>query len=219
MDTVPGSLIQRLDKTFQRERMVDVVCESPVPSPACVMDSWVWTILFLAVAVCFAFAEIFVPSGGALAFMAVATLLVSVVFAFFSGPLFGTAYFAAVTVGVPVFLWYAFNWWPNTVIGRRILLNPEEDPALQPNVELERLKTLIGKRGIARSQMMLSGLIEVEGRRLNALSESVIIEQGSEIVVVSADGINVIVRPVTKKTVASDTVSPEVEPTVEDPFV
>jgi len=181
------------------------------------MDSWVWTILFLSVAICFVFAEIFVPSGGALAVMAVATLLVSVVFAFLSGPMFGTVYFVAVTIGVPVFLWYAFKWWPTTTLGRRILLNPEEDPALQPNVELERLKTLIGKRGVAKSKMMLSGLVEVEGKRLNAVSESVAIEQGNEIVVVSVDGINVIVRPAAKKTrVPSPTVQETA--TVEDPF-
>ena len=165
----------------------------------------------------FAVLEIFVPSGGLLAFMAVTTLLGSVVFAFLSGPTFGALYFVAVAIGVPIFLWHAFKWWPNTAIGRRILLNPEDDPALQPDVELERLKSLVGKRGIAKSRMMLSGLIEVEGRRLNALSESAVIENGEEIVVLSVDGINVIVRPSSPKA-AIPTASEKAVPTVEDPF-
>jgi len=182
------------------------------------MDPWFWMIVFLGVAVCFAVMEVFIPSGGVLAFMAAAALLGSIVFAFLSGPLFGSLYFTAVTIGVPVFLYYAFQWWPNTAVGRRILLNPEEDPALQPNAELEHLKALAGKRGIAKSKMMLSGLIEVEGQRLNALSESAVVESGDEIIVVSVDGINVIVRPVAKKTALAVT-SEESEPTVDDPFV
>jgi membrane protein implicated in regulation of membrane protease activity len=150
--------------------------------------------------------------------MAVTTLLVSVVFAFLSSPMFGSLYFAVITVGVPIFLWHAFKWWPNTLVGRRILLNPEEDPALQPNVELQHLKALTGKHGIAKSKMMFSGQIEVEGRRLNALSESTVVEIGDEVVVVSVDGINVIVRPVPKKTSIPDLPPKETEPTVEDPF-
>ena len=182
------------------------------------MDSWLWTIVFLVAAICFAFAEIFVPAGGVLVFMAVVLLLGSVVFAFLSGPLFGTLYFVVVTVGVPIFLWHALQWWPNSTVGRRVLLNPEDDPALQPNDELERLKSLVGKHGIARSKMMLSGLIEIEGQRLNALSESAIVEIGDEIVVVSVDGINVIVRPLPKRATVSASPSKEAEPTVEDPF-
>ena len=182
------------------------------------MDPWVWTLVFLLVALVFAVLEIFVPSSGVLIFMAVATLLGSVVFAFLSGPLFGFLYFFAVTIGIPILLWYALKWWPDTAVGRRILLNPEDDPALKPDVELERLKTLIGKRGVAKSQMMLSGLVEVEGRRLNALSESAIIEIGNEVTVVSVDGINVIVRPATGKTGVPTSPPPDAEPTVEDPF-
>ncbi len=182
------------------------------------MDSWVWTFIFLGIAVLFAVLEIFVPSGGLLAFLASTVLLLSVVFAFLSHPLFGALYFFAVAVGVPVFLWHAFKWWPNTMMGRRILLNPEEDPALQPDAELERLKKLVGKRGVARCKMMLSGQIEVEGRRLNALSESTIIEVGDEVVVVSVDGINVIVRPLSKKEPKPVPPTGETEPTIEDPF-
>jgi len=183
------------------------------------MDPLVWTFIFLFVALVFAVLEIFVPSGGVLAFMAVSTLLGSIVFAFLNGPLFGFLYFFAITIGVPLLLWHGLKWWPDTAVGRRILLNPEDDPALKPDVELERLKTLIGKHGVARSKMMLSGLVEVDGRRLNALSESTIIEIGDEVVVVSVDGINVIVRPVSKRKARAVTPhSNGVEPTVEDPF-
>ncbi len=182
------------------------------------MAPWIWTFIFLGISLLLGIMEIFVPSGGVLAFLALSALVGSIVFAFQTHLLFGSLYLFATSIGIPIFLWYAFQWWPNTMIGRRILLNPEEDPALTPNAELERLKKLVGKRGVAKSKMMLSGLIEVEGRRLNALSESVIIEPGEEIVVVSVDGINMIVRPTTKKDAPVVQPTREPEPTIDDPF-
>jgi hypothetical protein len=106
------------------------------------------------------------------------------------------------------------------MMGHRILLQPEEDPALQPNTELIALKQLIGKQGVARSKMMLSGQIEIDGKRINAISESEPIETGDAIIVTIVDGINILVR----KTDAS--INPvnvtiektEQEPTIDDPF-
>ncbi len=72
--------------------------------------------------------------------------------------------------------------------------------------------------------MMLSGLIEVDGRRVNAVSETESMEPGDELIVVRVDGINVLVRPLplgipdpempegTPRTASKD------DQTVEDPF-
>lgn len=179
------------------------------------MDPWVWTLICLALAFLFAFLEIFVTSGGILAFLSAVALIGSVVFAFLDNPVFGGSYMAGVIVGVPVLLWFAFKWWPHSPMGRRILLNPDDDPALAPNPELDALKKMIGKRGVAKSKMMLSGLIEVEGKRLNAISESETVEPGEEVVVVRVDGIGVLVRKAPMPIVAAT----ETVDAVEDPFV
>lgn len=179
------------------------------------MDPWVWALICLGLAFLFAFLEIFITSGGILAFLSAVALFGSVVFAFLDSPIFGSSYLLGVVVGVPTLLWYAFRWWPGSPMGRRFLLNPEDDPALALDPELEALKTLVGRRGIARSKMMLSGLIEVEGRRLNAVSESEAVEPGEEIVVVRVDGVNVLVR---KAPVVSVSETGETVDTVEDPF-
>jgi membrane-bound serine protease (ClpP class) len=183
------------------------------------MDFWFWALIFLGLSIFFAVLEIFVPSGGILAFLSATTLIAGIVLAFQCSPLFGGFYMLGVAVSIPVFLWFAFKIWPHTRMGRRILLQPEEDPALQPNTELIALKRLVGKQGIARSKMMLSGLIEIEGKRLNAISESEPLEPGDSIVVTSVDGINILVRKTDVPANISITIGKtEHEPTIDDPF-
>ncbi|MDR0870965.1 MAG: hypothetical protein LBN39_09250 [Planctomycetaceae bacterium] len=183
------------------------------------MPYYLWVIICLALSLAFAFLEIFIPSGGLLAFLSVSALLGSVVFAFLTNVLFGSGYLTAVIIAVPVFLWYAVQLFPRTFMGRKLLLNPEDDPALQPDLKLEALKQLIGKRGIAKSKMMLSGLIEIAGQRINAVSESETVEPGEEIAVVKIDGINVLVRkiPATVLTKEKAEEKTQLEP-MEDPF-
>jgi membrane-bound serine protease (ClpP class) len=181
------------------------------------MDFWFWALIFLGLSLFFAVLEIFVPSGGILAFLSATTLLAGIVLAFQSNPLFGGLFMLGVAVSIPVFLWFAFKIFPNTIMGRRILLQPEEDPALQPNTELLALKQLVGKQGVARSKMMLSGQIEIDGKRINAISESEPIETGDSIIVTSVDGINILVRKTdTPVNVTID--KTEHEPTIDDPF-
>lgn len=158
------------------------------------MDPWFWTVIFFGLAALFAVLEFFITSGGILAFLSVAALVGSVVFAFLGNPYIGAAYVLGIAVGVPMLIWYLFKWWPNTAMGRQIMLDPETDPALQPDTDLIARKELVGKRGVAKSKMMLSGLVEVEGKRLNAISEMEPIEPGEEIVVVRVDGIDLLVR-------------------------
>lgn len=182
------------------------------------MDPWIWTLIFLGLAVVFAVLEIFIASGGILAFVSIAVLLTSVVFAFMDNIVFGGLYTAGLIIGCPILLWYAFRWWPESTMGRRIMLNPEEDPALQPDAELEARKQLVGKRGVARSKMMLSGQIEIDGKRYGAISDSETVEPGEAVVVVSVDGVNILVRKVDDKEVVAEEKPAEEIDAVEDPF-
>ena len=159
------------------------------------MDNWVWAILLLIGAVGLGFLELFIPSGGILGVLAVLALLGGVVFAFLQGTFFGLGLLLVVVVGWPFLIWYMLEIWQATPIGRRILLDPAEDPALQPNEELERHKALLGKTGTAKSLMMPSGMIEIDGQRFDAVSAGMPIDPGTPVCVVRADGINLTVRP------------------------
>ena len=174
-----------------------------------------WTFLFFCLAFVVAVLEMFLPSGGFLAVLAIAFLVTSMVFSFQAGITFGSFYTLIVCLFVPVFLWAALRIWPNTWIGRRILLAPEEDPALIPDEEQQTLKLLVGKHGMAKSKMLLGGLIEIEGNRYNAVSDAEPIESGEVVVVIRIEGTSIIVRKTNlPECLASTTESPALD----DPF-
>jgi membrane-bound ClpP family serine protease len=174
-----------------------------------------WTFLFLGLAFIIAVLEVFLPSGGMLAVLAIAFLITSIVFSFQADVIFGSFYTLFVCMLVPVFLWTALRVWPNTWIGRQILLTPENDPALVPDEEQQTLKQLIGKHGMAKSKMLLGGLIEIEDKRYNAVSDAEPIEPGEVISVIRIEGTSIIVR---KSSLPSGDNSSDESSVLEDPF-
>ncbi len=187
------------------------------------MDNWVWAILLLIGAVGLGFLELFIPSGGVLAVLSVLALLGSLIFAFMQGAIFGLGLLLVVVVGVPFLIWYMLKIWQVTPIGRRMLLDPAEDPALMPDEEIERHKALLGKTGTAKSLMMPSGMIEIDGERFDAVSAGMPIDPGTPVRVVHVDGINLTVRSVSPDSLQNTAAPPSPaaetgEPDVEDPF-
>jgi len=176
-----------------------------------------WTFLFFCLAFVVAVLEVFLPSGGIFGVLAVAFLITSIVLSFQVGVTFGSLYTFCVCLLVPVFLWTALRLWPQTWIGRQILLAPEEDPALSPNEELQTLKQLVGKQGLAKSKMLLGGLIEIEGNRYSAVSDAEPIDINEPIRVVRIEGMSIIVRK-TSLSDHTDSSSPAASPPIEDPF-
>ena len=174
-----------------------------------------WTFLFFCLAFIAAVLEMFIPSGSVFGILTLAFLIASIVFSFQISVLFGSLYTLFVCLLVPFFLWSALRIWPNTWIGRRILLAPEEDPALFLNNDQQMLKQLIGKQGIAKSKMLLGGLIEIEGCRYSAVSDAEPIELGDLVRVIRIEGSCIIVR---KTYLTENTVLSAVPPPVEDPF-
>jgi len=170
-----------------------------------------WTFLFLCLAFVVALLEVFLPSAGLFAVLAIAFLITSIVFSFQADIVFGSLYTLFICLLVPLFLWAAISFWPNTWIGRRILLTPEDDPALFPDEEQQSLKQLVGKHGLAMSKMLLGGLIEIEGKRYSAVSDAEPIESGEMVRVFRIEGTSVIVR---KSNVPQNAESPSLE----DPF-
>jgi membrane-bound serine protease (ClpP class) len=174
-----------------------------------------WTFSFLAAAILAAAADIFLPSGGVFAAAAVLFLIVSIVFSFQISILFGSIYLnVVICLLVPLFLWAAILLYPKTWIGRKILLNPADDPALVPDGELQALKELAGKEGTAKSKMLLGGMIEVDGKQYNAVSDAEPVEAGERIRVLRIEGRSIIVR----KEMPAAGETPAAIPEIDDPF-
>ena len=179
------------------------------------MHSIYWTFLCFGLAFVVAVMEIFLPSGGLLAVLAIGLLIASIVLSFDTSLAFGCLYTFCVCLFIPIFLWAALRIWPNTWVGRQILLTPEEDPALVPDEQQDFLKQLVGKHGLAKSKMLLGGLIEIEGVQYSAVSDVETIESGEPVCVLRIEGASIIVR---KLKFSESTVAPSADMPLEDPF-
>jgi membrane-bound ClpP family serine protease len=160
------------------------------------MDYLVWAGILLSIGLALAMLEVFVPSGGLLGFLSLMSLLAAVIMAFRHGPWSGIGFLGAAVFAVPAGLILALQWWPKTPMGRRILLPlPTSDEVLPDSDRRRNLKSLVGKIGKAKSLMLPSGAVDVEGTTVDALSEGMAIEAGAWVKVVEVRGTRVVVRP------------------------
>jgi membrane-bound ClpP family serine protease len=187
------------------------------------MDPWVWAVLLLAFGLALAVLEVFVPSGGVLVVLSGASLIGAIVLGFMHGPGTGVAIVAVAVLGVPAILVMAFRWWPYTPVGRRVLLGvPRSQDVLPDSPKRRDLKGLVDRVGKAKSQMLLSGAVVIDGRTYDAVSEALPIEAGQTVRVVQVRGTEVVVRPVregeTTVRPPDDPLSQPIDTVVPDPF-
>ena len=181
------------------------------------MEPWVWAILLLVLGTALAVLEIFFPSAGILAFLSAAALVAAIAMGFLQGMLAGILILLAALGGLPTVIVLGFKYWPKTAMGRRVLLMaPTSEDVLPDNPEKKTLKELIGRVGHAKSTMLLSGVIVIDGRTVDAVSESMPIEAGQAVRVVQVRGHGVVVRP-TDEAPAQPPIDP-LKRSYDDPF-
>jgi len=161
------------------------------------MDPWVWAVLLILVGLALAVMEIFIPNGGILAFLSVCSIVGAIIVAFRQGPVAGLAILGMAIVGLPVVVVLALKYWPHTRLGKRVMLGvPRSEDVLPDITEKRGLKDLVGQVGQAKSQMLPSGAVLIDGRTIDAMSEGVPIEPGQRVRVIEVRGNRVVVRPV-----------------------
>ena len=169
------------------------------------MPYWISTILLLILAISLAVLEVFFPSAGVLAFLSAVALISSLVMAFYQGFWFGvvamptaiTALVAAVVLGL--------KYWPKTAMGKRVLLTvPDSDAILPDEPERDFLHSLVGRTGRAKSKLLLSGVVTIDGRTFSAESEGMPVEEGELVRVIQVRGAYLVVRPIDEQSLPVD---------------
>ncbi len=173
------------------------------------MEPLAWSICLLIAAIALIALELFIPSGGLLAFLSAVAVLASVIVAFTAGPKTGLLMLVVTLVLVPAVLASAVRWWPHTPIGQLILIARPDDPDdVLPDTEQYRgLKSLIGQVGKSKSKMMPSGAIVIDGRMYDAVSEGMAIDAGATVKVIAVRTNRIVVRQ-SNDAVTSDVVPP-----------
>jgi membrane-bound ClpP family serine protease len=156
-----------------------------------------WALVLLFAGCLFLVLEFFVPSSGTLGVLAALSFVAAIVLAFMAGTFYGTATFIAVLVIVPTACILAVKYWPETPIGRMILIQlPASPEEVLPETEAYRgMQHLVGRHGVAKSLMMPGGVVEIDRKSYDAVSDGMAIEPGTRIVIVAISTQRVVVRP------------------------
>jgi membrane-bound serine protease (ClpP class) len=143
-------------------------------------------------------AELFIPSG--LFFvLAVSAIVGGVIMTFIysNDPYTGWMVLLALFVVVPVLAGMVFHYWPKTRIGRRFFLHgPAEDATMASmpvNVELEQLR---GRLGRTLSALRPAGVVDFNGKRVDTITEGMMIDAGRWVRCIDVKAGKVIVREV-----------------------
>lgn len=155
------------------------------------MDYATLSLLLLACGILVVVIEMFIPSAGILGIVAAAFLLGGVVVAFLHSIVFGLGVLAGTSLAMPLMFWLLVKVWPMTPLGKAILMND----TIENVVPESKTESLVGQVGVAKTKMLPSGIVMIDGQQHDAVSEGFAISPGDTVKVVSARGNRVYIEP------------------------
>ncbi|VAX37107.1 hypothetical protein MNBD_PLANCTO03-844 [hydrothermal vent metagenome] len=156
----------------------------------------------LAASLLLVVAEIFLPSGGLLSIGAGAAALAGIFVLFTKvDAVWGFIGIGVVLVGIPVSLNLGLKVWPNTPIGRKMLMGETTEAQLEAKRAAEReaqerRRALVGAEGEVVTPLRPVGVVRIGGQRYDALAETGIIEPGQRVKVTAVTDNQIKVRAV-----------------------
>jgi membrane-bound ClpP family serine protease len=175
------------------------------------VDPLVLAFLLLVLAFAILAVDIFVPTGGLLLVVAAMVAGGSVLFAFRHSVNAGMWFLIAFLASVPVLVWAFIKIWPNTPLGKMIMLGlPERTTHRWSSAtKVPNIHALVGVMGKAVTELLPSGYVEIEGQRFESASDGSPIELGSFVRVVRIDMGRLIVAQVDSSHAMRASVKPE----------
>jgi len=165
------------------------------------MDSNMLIVGFLLIGAGFLLltADLFLMSG-VLAVLALGAIVVGVILAFVGGGLYiGSITALGVFVALPLTIRFLLYFWPRTAMGRDFFLAEQSEDAtvaaMPVNQELEHLKGRIGR---ALSALRPAGMVDFDGRRVDTITEGMMVESGQLVRCIDVRAGKVVVRPIEK---------------------
>ncbi len=182
------------------------------------MDPWIWAVCLIILGLGLAVVEVFFPSAGVLGFLAACSILGGILLGFRQSATVGMVILLVSIAGLPTALVLALKYWPQTAVGRRVLLTaPTREEVMPIDPERERLRSMIGQVAEAKCNMLPAGAIMLDGRTIDAVSEGMPVDAGQRVRIVEVRGNRVVVRPVDDEAPLHEANNPLERP-VDDPF-
>jgi membrane-bound ClpP family serine protease len=155
------------------------------------LDPFTWAVVLLLLGCALVIMEVFIPSGGILGMLSAFAIIGSIVFAFQRDLTSGLVFVLVSLIAVPMLLAGAFKIWPHTPMGKAFLGELPSEDELKP---IDVRRQLVGRVGVAKSKMLPSGSVLVDGQWLDAIAQGSFIEAGAPIIVVEVRANRVVVR-------------------------
>jgi membrane-bound ClpP family serine protease len=156
------------------------------------LDPIGWAIVLLVLGLALLALEVFIPSGGLFGFFATVLVLGSLFMAFRRNTTTGLGFMAFALFAIPVVIGVAFKYWPRTPMGKAFLGELPSEQETRPD---DPRRSLVGRVGVAKSLMLPSGSVLVDGHLFDAVSQGLAIDPGQAVVVVEVRANRVVVRP------------------------
>ncbi|HUU83217.1 MAG TPA: NfeD family protein, partial [Phycisphaerae bacterium] len=141
--------------------------------------------------------------------LSIVSFVCSIVFAFKVSALFGLAVILAAPLVMLVAVVKGFKYLPRTFIGRRMILGrpiereeappapaPEGDAPASTGPPAEQDGELVGREGVARTDLRPSGSAQIGNRRYNVVSDGELIAPGTKVRVIEVRGNRIVVEAV-----------------------
>ncbi len=143
------------------------------------------------------FAEVFIPSGGALSIMAAIFVLGSIVAAFFDGLLVGLIFLTVVILMTPLVIVMVFKVFPYTAIGRRMINRGDSATPTERRAVVHEDKALLGQVGVTVTPLHPGGQADIAGEWRDVVTQNgESLDVGHPVQVVDVSGNRIVVRPV-----------------------
>ena len=154
------------------------------------------TIILFVIGLLLLLAEIFfIPGFGLAGIGGIAAILASIFLTF--GNIIQATYSILIALGISVIGFFLLiKYIPSTRTWRKFVLSTEQRKELGYTVGTKDLKRLTGKEGIAITPLRPSGIVEVNGKKLNALTRGEYVDSNTRIKIISVEGNKIVVEAV-----------------------
>ncbi len=192
------------------------------------MDYSLFAILLMILGLGFVVAELFLPSGGVLTALSIAALAVSMYCAWeawWGGEtqILFWLHLLSLVVMLPVTIGGSLYLLPRTRFGKQVILDAPDEDEISPYTEEDvQLSQLIGCRGETITLLNPGGMVRVEGERIHAVSEGMMIDPEKPVRVMGLKSNSLVVREIDSDEtngvfLSENETSSESESAVDDP--
>jgi membrane-bound serine protease (ClpP class) len=142
-------------------------------------------------------AEVLFPSFGLLSVGAMACFVISVWLAFKAGMFLGITFLVVCLVLVPLFVYLGFKYvLPRSFVGRQIIHSDLVSTDGEASGTDRDLTEFVGAEGVSRSYLRPAGVADINGQRVDVVTEGGMVDKGTRVRVIDVEGNRVVVRPI-----------------------